>query len=255
MLSHISNISIILIDKFSTVFARKNKAIMKYPLAASLCKQTPMKKRYYIWPLKSNKDLHMKTRQLTIPMFPLNMVLLPGETTKLYIFEERYRQMVDDCLENEASFGIPYIEKGKIQSYGCEVKISRVLKTYENGGMDILVESTGLFHLLEFSEVLRPKLYGAGLIEYLNSNQKILLNNLQDATVNYFSTIQNKIIDYETVANLTVFSVASALQLTNPEKYRLISSPNQQLYLLNLLNFITHVINTEHQLKDRFIDN
>src|SRR5690349_15312586 len=136
----------------------------------------------------------MKTRQLTIPMFPLNMVLLPGETTKLYIFENRYRQLVEDCIENEASFGIPYLEKGKVQKYGCEVKINRILKTYENGGMDILVEGTGLFRLLSFSEVLKPKLYGAGLIEYMNGSQKILMNSLQDATVNYFSTVQNKLI-------------------------------------------------------------
>lgn len=197
----------------------------------------------------------MKTRQLTIPMFPLNMVLLPGETTKLYIFEDRYRQMVDDCLDNDASFGIPYMEKGKVQRFGSEVKINRVLKTYENGSMDILVEGTGLFHMLEFTEVLRPKLYGAGLIEYINSSQKIILNNLQDATVNYFSTVQNKIIDYETVSKLNVFSVASALQLTTAEKYKLISSPNQQMCLLNLLNFIIHIINAEQRLKDRFINN
>jgi Lon protease-like protein len=197
----------------------------------------------------------MKTRQLTIPMFPLNMVLFPGETTKLYIFENRYKQLVEDCLENDASFGIPYIDKGKVQKYGCEVKISRVLKSYENGGLDILVESTGLFRLLEYSEVLKPKLYGAGLIEYLNAGQKVLMNNLQDATVNYFSTVQNKLVDYETVSNLSVYSVASALQLTSAEKFRLISSSNQQMHLWNLLNFIIHIINTEQQLKDRFIDN
>jgi Lon protease-like protein len=197
----------------------------------------------------------MKTRQLTLPMFPLNMVLFPGETTKLYIFEDRYKQLVDDCLDNEASFGIPFIEKGKVQKFGSEVKINRVLKTYENGGMDILIEGTGIFQLLEYSEVLKPKLYGAGLVEYLNVTQKVLLNNLQDATVNYFGTVQNKLIDYETVANLSIYSVASALQLTHPEKYRLVSAPNQQMHLLNLLNFIIHIINTEQQLKDRFIDN
>jgi hypothetical protein len=196
----------------------------------------------------------MKTGQLTIPMFPLGILLFPGETTKLFIFEERYRQLVDDCLDNDASFGIPYIEKGKIQQYGCEVKINRVLKTYENGGMDILIESTSIFQLVEFTEVLRPKLYGAGLIEYL-SNQKIVLATLQDATVNYFSTVQNKLIDYDTVTHLNVYSVASAMQLTYPEKYRLVSSGNQQLHLLNLLNFVIHIINTEQQLKDRFIDN
>jgi uncharacterized protein len=201
------------------------------------------------------KSLIMKKRHLTLPMFPLNMVLLPGETTKLYIFEDRYRQLVDDCLDNDASFGIPFLDKGKVQQFGCEVKINRVLKTYENGGMDILVESKNLFRMIQYTPVLKPKLYGAALIEYMNSNQKILLNNLQDATVNYFSTVQNKLIDYDTVSKLTVYSVASALQLTHPEKYRLISSANQQMHLLNLLNFIIHIINTEQQLKDRFIDN
>jgi Lon protease-like protein len=197
----------------------------------------------------------MKKRHLTLPMFPLNMVLLPGETTQLYIFEERYRQLVDDCLENEASFGIPYLEKGKVMQFGCEVKINRVLKNYENGGMDILVECKNMFRIHQYTEVLKPKLYGAALIENMVNNQKILLNNLQDATVNYFSTVQNKLIDYDTVAKLTVFSVASALQLTHPEKYKLVSSANPQMHLLNMLNFITHIINTEHQLKDRFIDN
>jgi Lon protease-like protein len=197
----------------------------------------------------------MKKRQLTIPLFPMHMVLFPGETTKLYIFEDRYRQMVDECLDNDASFGIAYTEHGVVQAYGSEVKISRVLKTYENGGMDILIEATHLFKLLEYSETLKPKLYGAGKIEHITTQQLITLNNLQDATVNYFSTVQNKLIDYDTVSRLSVYSVASALQLTHPEKYRLLSSNNQQIHLLNVLNFIIHIINTEQQLKDRFIDN
>jgi Lon protease-like protein len=197
----------------------------------------------------------MKTRQLTIPMLPLNLVLLPGETTKLYVFEKRYLQLVEDCMDNDASFGIPYLEKGLIQKYGCEVKINRILKNHENGGIDILIEATGIFKILEYSDILKPKLYGAGLIECMHVNHRILLNNLQDATVNYFNTVQNKLLDYETVSRLTVYSVASALQLTHPEKYRLISSQNQQLHLLNLLNFIIHIIDTEQQIKDRFIDN
>ncbi|MEI8137075.1 MAG: hypothetical protein WCH21_07120, partial [Bacteroidota bacterium] len=85
--------------------------------------------------------------------------------------------------------------------------------------------------------------------------QKIILNNLQDAIVNYIGTVQSKFVDYETVSNLTVFNVASALQLTNTEKYQLISHQNQQLFLLNQIKFIVHIINTEQQIKDRFIEN
>jgi Lon protease-like protein len=182
------------------------------------------------------------------------MVLLPGETAKLHIYEERYKQLVAECLDNQASFGIPFYEKGKVKEFGCEVTIKRVLKTFANGEMEILIEGSNLFHLLEFSEVLSPKLYGAGLIEYLPIDQ-IILNNLQDAIVNYFGTVQNKFIDYETVSKLTVFNVAASLQLTNQEKYQLISHRYPQLFLLNQIKFIVHIINTEQRIKDRFIDN
>src|SRR5688500_411856 len=110
----------------------------------------------------------MNIRQLTIPMFPLSMVLLPGETTKLYIYEERYKQLINECLSNNASFGIPYMEKGTISGFGCEVKIKRILKTYDNGEMDILIEGSNLFRMIEYSKVLTPKLYGAAVVEYLN---------------------------------------------------------------------------------------
>ena len=108
----------------------------------------------------------MATQQLTIPMFPLNMVLLPGETKTLHIFEERYKQLVNDCLDNEAHFGIPFISQKAIGGYGVEVKISSIIKVFDNGEMDILIEGMRAFKIIEFSDVLTPKLYGAGVIEF-----------------------------------------------------------------------------------------
>jgi len=197
----------------------------------------------------------MKTNQITLPMFPLNLVLLPGETNKLFIFEKRYREMVEDCLNNNASFGVPYIERGVIKDYGSEIKILRILKTYDNGSMDILVEGIRLFKIISFKEVLSPKLYGAGSIEPLPSAPKIMMNNLQDAVVNYYNTVEEKLIEYDTVLKLNIYSVATALQLNSSEKYRLIKSPNQQHYLLNVLNFYLHVLQCEQQLKGRFAEN
>jgi hypothetical protein len=197
----------------------------------------------------------MKTNQLTLPMFPLNIVLFPGETCKLYIFEQRYRQMVEDCLLNGASFGVPFIERGELKEYGSELKIKRVLKTYENGSMDILVEGVRLFRLKTFKDVLRPKLYGAGTIEPLEGGQRIIMNNLQDAVVNYYNSVEDKLTDYETVSKLTIYNFAAALQLSASEKFRLITTPHQQQYLLNILNFRMHVLRCEQQLKGRFAEN
>jgi uncharacterized protein len=197
----------------------------------------------------------MKTNQLTLPMFPLNLVLLPGETCKLYIFEQRYRQMVEECLLNGASFGVPFIERGELKEYGSELKIKRVLKTYENGSMDILVEGVRLFRLKTFKEVLRPKLYGAGTIEPIESEPRIIMNNLQDAVVNYYNSVEDKLTDYETVSKLTIYKVAAGLQLSASEKFRLITTAHQQQYLLNILNFRMHVLRCEQELKGRFAEN
>jgi hypothetical protein len=121
--------------------------------------------------------------------------------------------------------------------------------------MDILIEGVGVFKMLEYSRKLTPKLYGAGVIEPINNNQKIALNALQDALVNYYGNIQNKFVDYETVSQMRVYNVAATLQLTHQEKYQLLCSKNPQFLLLNQVKFITHVINVEQLLRDGFINN
>lgn len=163
--------------------------------------------------------------------------------------------MVEDCIKNNASFGVPYIERGELKQFGCEIRINRILKTYDNGSMDILVEGVKLFRLKSFKEVLRPKLYGAGTVEPLEAEPRILLNNLQDAVVNYYNTVENKLFDYSSVSSLTLYKVAIDLQLNAAERYRLITATNQQQYLLNLLNFQLHVLLCEQALKGRITEN
>ncbi len=197
----------------------------------------------------------MANYQLTLPAFPLKNILLPGEATKLHIFEERYKELVNDCLLNEASFAIPYVEDGKVANFGCEVKIKNVLKQYKDGRMDILVECQRVFKLLEFTEVLSPKLYGAALIEAEETTSGISNQLLQDAIIHYFSAIQNKILDYETVTRLNVYNVAASLQLSPQEKIELVKAKDKQLVLLNQIKFIMHIIHAEQNLNNRFMFN
>ncbi len=197
----------------------------------------------------------MTSNQLTLPAFPLKNVLLPGEATKLHIFEERYKELVKDCIDNNASFAIPYIENGKLGEFGCEVKIKNVIKEYADGRKDILVECVNVFKIMEFSELLSPKLYGAVMVEFENTNTFINDARLQDAVIHYFSSIQKKIIDYDTVSKLSVYNVAASLQLSPQEKLELIASTNKQNVLLNQIKFIMHIINAEEELKNRFMFN
>jgi ATP-dependent Lon protease len=197
----------------------------------------------------------MTSNQLTLPAFPLKTILLPGEATKLHIFEERYKELVKDCLENNASFAIPFYENGKMSEYGCEVKIKNVIKEYADGKKDILIECVSIFKIIEYSETLSPKLYGAVLCEFERQNTSINNSNLQDAIIHYFSTVQNKMIDYDTLSKLSVYNIAASLQLSSQEKFELISSNNKQVVLLNQIKFITHIVNAEQQLNNRFMFN
>ena len=68
----------------------------------------------------------------TIPLFPLNMVVLPFEQVPLHIFEPRYKKMIDDSLKNNTPFGIVSKNNGSVDSVGCSLKVTKVIKHYEN---------------------------------------------------------------------------------------------------------------------------
>jgi len=200
----------------------------------------------------------MATKQLTIPMFPLNVVVLPGETIKLHIFEERYKQLINDCLQNEANFGIPFTTNGKIKSNGVEVKIKKVLKVADNGEMDILVEGMRVFSIVEFSSILKPKLYGAAIIEYEEMLPKTVNSLLHELAIEYMALTQDKIVEYDSFKNSSVYSIANLVQLSPKEKFQLIAIKDlsqKELFLSNIFRQFIHIFEKENELKGRFINN
>lgn len=200
----------------------------------------------------------MATQQLTIPMFPLNMVLLPGETKTLHIFEERYKQLVADCLDNEAHFGIPFMHQKAMGDYGIEVKISNVIKLYENGELDIAIEAIRVFKIIKFSRVLMPKLYGAGVIQFEEEITEKPSHLLQELTKEYMWVSQENIIPIDAFDHSNVYGIARLLDLSELEKYELIkakSAVNKEEYLKPKIKLFIHLIKTENELKSKFVLN
>lgn len=197
-------------------------------------------------------------QQLTIPMFPLNMVLLPGETKTLHIYEERYKQLVSDCILNEAHFGIPFVHQKSVGNYGIEVKINHIIKTYDNGEMDILIEGVKVFKLMEFSSVLSPKLYGAGII---NQEQEFNVRAsvvLQDLIKDYMWLSQHNTVHEDAFDNANIYSIARLLDISSPEKYELIKAETpaeKEALLKSKIKLFIHLIKTENDLQSKFILN
>jgi Lon protease-like protein len=82
------------------------------------------------------------------PLFPLGIVLLPHELVPLHIFEERYKLMIGECLDEQREFGIIWLSDDGLKETGCSARISRVLERFEDGRLNILVEGTEPFRLL-----------------------------------------------------------------------------------------------------------
>ncbi|HET6569688.1 MAG TPA: LON peptidase substrate-binding domain-containing protein [Rhodothermales bacterium] len=83
-----------------------------------------------------------------LPLFLLGVVLYPTERLPLHIFEPRYKEMVDYCLNEDRPFGVVYFNDGKLAQVGCTARISRVVKRYEDGKLDILVTGETRFRLI-----------------------------------------------------------------------------------------------------------
>ena len=83
-----------------------------------------------------------------LPLFPLNLVLLPFELLPLHIFEPRYKKMVKDHIEQDKPFGIILNEDNIVCTKGCRVKVQKVYKKYSNGEYDILVKGVEQFKVI-----------------------------------------------------------------------------------------------------------
>jgi Lon protease-like protein len=86
-------------------------------------------------------------KQPLIPLFPLGVVLLPHMKMPLHIFEERYKVMIHECIDQGKPFGIVYFDGKQIQKTGCTANITKVLKRYGDGRMDILTIGEKRFYI------------------------------------------------------------------------------------------------------------
>jgi Lon protease-like protein len=89
---------------------------------------------------------------MLMPLFPLDLVLLPGVPLPLHIFEPRYKEMIKECLEKKTPFGIIRAKQESFVNTGCTAEIINVLKTYPDGRMNILVEGQKRFEVLQVNQ-------------------------------------------------------------------------------------------------------
>jgi ATP-dependent Lon protease len=118
-----------------------------------------------------------------ISLFPLNVVLFPGELLPLHIFEPRYRRMVRECLDEKSPFGMLLALPNGVAHVGCTAEILDVTRRYEDGRMDILTVGRRPYRILDLYDD-DPLLQGA--VDYLEDEESRLEPGNQEQLVQLY---------------------------------------------------------------------
>ena len=101
-------------------------------------------------------------------LFPLGIVLLPTEQIPLHIFEDRYQELIGECLAEEREFGLVYADEAGLRQIGTRAAVTEVLDRFEDGRLNIVAEGRGRFRLLELTG---GRSFQTGIVEEVADEQ------------------------------------------------------------------------------------
>jgi Lon protease-like protein len=176
--------------------------------------------------------------EVEFPLFPLQTVALPGELIPLHIFEERYKTMIDDCLQGDREFGIVWLSDDGLRQIGCAAQIEQVLERMEDGRMNILVRGTRPFRVLERQAHLP---YPAGVIEFVEDRDEGLDAKLVDRAREAYAELVKRATDRDPDASeledMSAYGMAATVDFGLDAKQGLLDlrSENARLRLVTRL--------------------
>ena len=192
-----------------------------------------------------------------IPIFPLSIVIYPGEEVHLHIFEPRYKQLINDCKEAKKSFGIPAVINNRVSELGTLVEITEINKVYDSGEMDIKTRGQKIFRILEEVKVVPDKLYSGAIVNYPNNKEegnevlmKKVVNGIRELHKLLKISNEFKKPDDE----LKSYDVAHHAGLSIEEEYELLGLMNElqrQEYLKRHLAKVLPVVAEMETLKEK----
>ena len=188
------------------------------------------------------------------PLFPLEIVVLPTELLPLHIFEERYKTMVEECLEAEKEFGIVY-SSGEDDEVGCAVEIADVMERMEDGRINIVCRGTRPFRVLDWSDDFD---YPAGEIEFLADEAEEPDEPSAEDAHGQFAELVLRATDEPTVGDeveaMSAYAMAARVEFGAEAKLGLLTlrSENARLRLLaKLLRAVNKRIDVSAEIQER----
>ena len=170
----------------------------------------------------------MGERLDSFPLFPLGLVMLPSEIVPLHIFEERYKLMIGECIEEEREFGIVWMSDDELHEVGCAGRITQVLERMPDGRMNILVQGTRPFRLLKRIPDLP---YPAGTVEVLDDEEPVAPSEALGAARERYAALVERVTDRrpddEELEALDAYGMAATIEFAPGPKQRLLEERSE----------------------------
>src|SRR5579871_941288 len=193
-----------------------------------------------------------------IPVFPLGIVVYPGESLNLHIFEPPYKQLVNECHAEGKPFGIPTVIDNKLNEMGTLVRITEMVNVYDNGEMDIKTQGLRVFRVLEMIKSVPDKLYSGAIVNYPDNLEGPGKPELMEKVVNALREL-HRLLNitkefHRPDAELVSYDVAHHAGMSLEEEYELLGllrEEQRQEYLKRHLAKVMPVIASMENLKEK----
>ncbi|MFL9482121.1 LON peptidase substrate-binding domain-containing protein [Chitinophagaceae bacterium LWZ2-11] len=192
-----------------------------------------------------------------IPIFPLGIVVYPGEQLNLHIFEPRYKQLITECYAEAKPFGIPTVLDSGVAELGTSVNVTEIVEVYEDGKLDIRVQALEIFRILEIVKKIPDKLYSGAIVSYPDNDVKkhtVIIRKVV-SSIKELHRLLNISKDFKKKENeLLSYDIAHHAGLSIAEEYELLSlmTEVQRLeYLKRHLKKILPMISGIENLKEK----
>jgi Lon protease-like protein len=193
-----------------------------------------------------------------IPIFPLGIVVYPGESLNLHIFEPRYIQLIKECNAEKKAFGIPTIINNHLNEMGTLVEITEVTTVYDNGEMDIKTMGIKVFRTLEVIKQVPDKLYSGAIVNYpdniIDAGKRPLMQKVVAAIRELHRLLKVQKEFKKPDEELSSYDIAHHAGLSLEEEYELLGllrEAQRQEYLKRHLRKVLPVIAEMEQLKQK----
>ncbi|MFN8286462.1 MAG: LON peptidase substrate-binding domain-containing protein [Chitinophagales bacterium] len=196
-----------------------------------------------------------------LPIFPLGLVVYPGQHLNLHIFEPRYKQLIKECSEQKKSFGIPSVFGETLNEYGTEMELIEISKVHEGGELDIKTIGRKVFRIMEVIKEVPEKLYSAAVVFEVeqNPNDTNVLNpTLVDLIAKLHKVLGTHFDPYEKFKHPLSYDVAPYIGLSQEDQYRLlaaVSEKGRQWFMIEHLQRLIPTLEDADKIKQKISQN